>query len=106
MKVLKKNIYVADFETTVYDGQQKTEVWSCCVCRIFEDIPLIFGNILDGMQYFEGEAKTKNIIVYYHNLKFDGNYISRVYVTSFQKMAKLFQFSKKTKNCKTVNTLI
>lgn len=75
MKVLKKNIYVADFETTVYDGQQKTEVWSCCVCRIFEDIPLIFGNILDGMQYFEREAKTKNIIVYYHNLKFDGNFI-------------------------------
>lgn len=75
MKVVKKNIYVADFETTVYDGQQKTEVWSCCVCRIFEDIPLIFGNILDGMQYFEREAKTKNIIVYFHNLKFDGNFI-------------------------------
>ncbi len=85
MKVAKKNIYVADFETTVYEGQTKTEVWSCCICKIFEDMPLIFGNIKDGMNYFEREAKNKNIIVYYHNLKFDGNFIMYYLLTNSSK---------------------
>lgn len=99
MKVAKKNIYVADFETTVYDGQQKTEVWSCCVCKIFEDIPLIFGNIIDGMSYFEREAKSKNIIAYFHNLKFDGNFIMHYLLSNPEKYKQgiRYEFSEDNK---------
>lgn len=99
MKVAKKNIYVADFETTVYEGQTKTEVWSCCVCKIFEDQPLIFGNIKDGISYFEREAKNKNIIVYYHNLKFDGNFIMHFLLSNTDKYKQgiRYEFSEDNK---------
>lgn len=64
--------FVGDFETTVYEGQTKTEVWaSACVEMYTEDVS-IFHSIAEQFDYF-CSLKT-NIIVYYHNLKFDGNF--------------------------------
>ncbi len=62
--------FMCDFETTVYDGQVKTEVWaSACVEMYSEDVK-IFHSIDEQFKYFL--SLNTNIIAYYHNLKFDG----------------------------------
>ena len=63
---------MGDFETTVYDGQEYTEVWaSACVELGTEDVH-IFNSIDDTFKYLVS-LKT-NVIIYYHNLKFDGSF--------------------------------
>lgn len=70
MNTVKYEYYVGDFETTVYKGQEYTEVWaSACVALGSEDVK-IFHSIDEQFSYFKG--LNKNICVYYHNLKFDG----------------------------------
>ena len=71
---MKKDVkvFVGDFESTVYKGQQTTEVWaSACVELFTEDVKL-FHSLPEQFAYFES-LKT-NIICYYHNLKFDGEF--------------------------------
>ena len=68
----KFRTFACDFETTVYDGQTSTEVWSsACVELNTEDVK-IFGNIGDQLKYFE--SLKENVMAYYHNLKFDGSF--------------------------------
>lgn len=70
MYKFKSRIFVGDFETTVYKGQEDTEVWaSACVELGTEDVK-IFHSINEQYEYFLS-LKT-NLTVYYHNLKFDG----------------------------------
>lgn len=67
-----ENVYVCDFETTVFDGQTDTYVWaSACVQLGTEDV-IIFHDIASQFDYFR--TLKQNIIVYMHNLKFDGNF--------------------------------
>ena len=62
--------YVCDFETTVYDGQEFTEVWASAVVQMYTEDVKIFHSIGETLDFFyEQEC---NIIGYYHNLKFDG----------------------------------
>lgn len=73
MKLKSHRIFVSDFETTVYKGQQHTEVWASASVELFsEDKPQIFHSLLEQFEYFKS-LKT-NLIVYYHNLKFDGSF--------------------------------
>lgn len=66
----KYTYYMCDFETTVYEGQTNTEVWaSACVEFGTEDVK-IFHSIEQQYQYFI--CLQRNIVCYYHNLKFDG----------------------------------
>lgn len=61
-----------DFETTVYDKITETEVWaSACVELYTEDVK-IFHSIDDTFKYFR--SLKSNLVCYYHNLKFDGNF--------------------------------
>ena len=74
MKKVQK-IFACDFETTVFEGQQFTEVWSSAFVELFDptETVTIHGCIEDTIQYF---AKAKfNSLLYYHNLKFDGSFI-------------------------------
>lgn len=72
MAIKKAKIYAADFETTVYDGQEKTEVWAAATAELYTEEVKVFGCIDDLFDYY---AKQKdNIIVYFHNLKFDGSF--------------------------------
>ena len=65
-------MYMCDFETTVYDKQTYTEVWaSACVEFYTEDVK-IFHSIGEQFEYFV--SLNSNIIAYYHNLKFDGQF--------------------------------
>lgn len=68
--VRKYKYYICDFETTVYEGQQYTEVWASALVEIGTEEPIILNSIQDTLDYFI-KQKT-NIIAYYHNLKFDG----------------------------------
>lgn len=71
-KKSKPLVYMCDFETTVYEGQTYTEVWaSACVELYTEDVK-IFHSIDEQFNYFL--SLDSNIIAYYHNLKFDGQF--------------------------------
>lgn len=68
----KVRYFSCDFETTVYEGQTDTEVWaSACVELYTEDVK-IFHSIDETFEYFK--SLRSNIVCYYHNLKFDGNF--------------------------------
>lgn len=68
----KYRYFVGDFETTVYEGQESTEVWaSACVELHTEDVK-IFHSIDETFEYLK--SLKCNICMYYHNLKFDGSF--------------------------------
>ena len=70
MKPRKNRYFVGDFETTVYKGQVNTEVWASASVEMFTEDVHIFHSIAEQFDYFL--SLKSNIIVYYHNLKFDG----------------------------------
>ena len=74
-----KQLYMADFETTVNEDtttQESTEVWAFGIARLFDnsDNVNIGNNIKSFMDFFKFGKKTRKII-YFTNLKFDGSFI-------------------------------
>ena len=65
-------VFMGDFETTVYEGQEHTEVWAAACVELGNDDVKIFHSIGEQFDYFR--KLNCNIIVYYHNLKFDGTF--------------------------------
>lgn len=61
---------VGDFETTVFKGQTYTEVWASAVVEMGSEDVNIFHSIEETWEYLK--ALNQNLIIYYHNLKFDG----------------------------------
>ena len=74
MKNKKQNVrkFMCDFETTVYEGQTSTEVWASASVEFYTENVSIFHSIDEQFQYFK--ALNCDIVAYYHNLKFDGNF--------------------------------
>lgn len=66
--------FVGDFETTVYDGQEKTEVWASALVELYSENVQVYNSIDTTFQVLCELAKTEDITVYYHNLKFDGSF--------------------------------
>jgi len=69
----KKKIFVADFETTVFDGQIRTDVWAAALVEIGSEDVEIFHTIGEFISRLIEEPG--NIKVYFHNLSFDGAFI-------------------------------
>lgn len=65
--------FVGDFETTVYKGQTRTDVWASACVELFTENSVIFNNINEQMEYYF--SFKQDIVVFYHNLKFDGCFI-------------------------------
>ena len=65
-----KRIFACDFETTVYEGQVNTEVWSSAMVELNTEDVKIHHSINETMEYLIG--LNQDCILYYHNLKFDG----------------------------------
>ena len=63
---------VCDFETTVFEGQEETEVWASAVVEMKTEDVKIFHSIGETFDYFR--SLNENLICYYHNLKFDGSF--------------------------------
>lgn len=72
MKHDNTRYFVGDFETTVYKGQQDTEVWASAVVELYTDDVKIHHSIGETFDYLR--SLDTNIICYYHNLKFDGSF--------------------------------
>lgn len=68
----KFRLFAADFETTVYEGQTRTDVWASAFSELFSDTEnvVVHHTIADTYNYFS--QLNEDIIAYYHNLKFDG----------------------------------
>ena len=65
-------IYSADFETTVYEGQDHTEVWASALVALDSDEPVVHHSIQETLDYLK--KQNEDATLYYHNLKFDGNF--------------------------------
>lgn len=72
MKTRDYKILVGDFETTVYDGQTRTDVWASALVELYTEDVVILGSIADTFEYIT--SLKRNVLVYYHNLKFDGSF--------------------------------
>ena len=66
----KTRTFMCDFETTVYDNQESTEVWASALVELYTENVIILHSIEETYEYFK--YLDCNITMYYHNLKFDG----------------------------------
>jgi len=64
--------YTADFETTV--DEKDCRVWAYAICEIGNPENFMYGNSLDDFMAWCGDP-SHNDVLYFHNLKFDGEYI-------------------------------
>lgn len=64
-------MYVADFETTV--GEDSTRVWAYAICNINNPQHFEYGNSIDDFMLWL--SNKDGVRVYFHNLKFDGEFI-------------------------------
>ncbi len=72
MRIKKFRYFMCDFETTVFSGQENTEVWASASVELFTEDVNIFHSIDEQFDYFVSQKC--NIVAYYHNLKFDGSF--------------------------------
>ena len=91
--------YTADFETNNYGD--KANVWAWGVCEIGAPDNFIYGNNIDDFILFCYKQKT-NVQLYFHNLKFDGEFIFYYLLTHGYTYIK----DKKDRQDKTFTTLI
>lgn len=68
----KLSFHVADFETTVYEGQENTEVWCAGIVELNTEDAHIFNNIDSFVKYC---LSLDNPCIFLHNLKFDGHFL-------------------------------
>lgn len=68
----KSTVFVGDFETTVYKGQDHTEVWAAAIVELHTEDVKIFHSLPDLWNYMK--SIEGNITCYFHNLKFDGGF--------------------------------
>lgn len=64
--------FSCDFETTVYKGQTHTEVWAAACVELYTEDVKVFHSIDELYVYFL--SLNCNIVAYFHNLKFDGQF--------------------------------
>ena len=71
----KDNIYVGDFETTVYKDQKRTDVWASALTRLFDETEHVevHSSINDTWEWILNNIHS-DCKIYYHNLKFDGEF--------------------------------
>lgn len=67
------DIYCADFETTVYENQTFTEVWAAAIVPLGSPEVTILHSITDFFRFIY--SQNKDMLIYFHNLKFDGTFI-------------------------------
>lgn len=73
MSKSEKRYFACDFETTVYDNQDFTCVWSAASVELGTEEVHIQGSIEDFFKYIF--SLQGSLILYFHNLKFDGSFI-------------------------------
>ena len=69
-----QRVFVSDFETTVYEGQTRTDVWAAALVELGSEAVEI-DNSIDSWYSRVRKLKGSNILIFFHNLKFDGSFI-------------------------------
>ena len=64
--------FCCDFETTVYEGQTSTEVWSSAFVELNTEEVFVHHSINETYHWLL--SLKQDVIMYYHNLKFDGSF--------------------------------
>lgn len=77
--------FAADFETTVYEGQTRTDVWAAGIAELYTEKADIFTSIEQFFSYVTGLKDSA--IIYFHNLKFDGHFIVNYFIKCGYKQA-------------------
>lgn len=72
MRKIDYTYLIGDFETTIYDNQDYTEVWASAIVPMYSEDVKIFHSISETFEYLV--SLNKHLCVYYHNLKFDGSF--------------------------------
>ena len=93
MKERQYSIFACDFETSVYKGQTSTEVWAACLCQLNTEDALLLHSIDDFYNYLL--SLNKNLICYFHNLKFDGNFIIYYLINTLHYQQAFIQLDEK-----------
>ena len=91
--------FASDFETTV--SETDCRVWAYALCEIGNTDNFIYGNSIDDFIKF-CQNKKENYVLYFHNLKFDGEYIFNYLLNNGYECIK----NKKERRDKTFTTLI
>lgn len=91
--------FASDFETTV--NETDCRVWAYALCEIGNVDNFIYGNSIDDFFKF-CQNKKENYVLYFHNLKFDGEYIFNYLLNNGYECIK----NKKDRKDKTFTTLI
>lgn len=91
--------FTADFETNV--DEKDCRIWAYGICEIGKPDNFIYGNNMDDFIKWCANKK-ENYVLYFHNLKFDGEYIYHYLLTNGFKCIK----DKKERASKTFTTLI
>lgn len=68
----QQKTFVGDFETVVFDDQEYTEVWAAAVVELNTEDVKILHSINETYDYLI--SLNCNLIIYFHNLKFDGTF--------------------------------
>lgn len=91
--------FTADFETTT--DEKDCRVWAYALCEIGKPDNFYYGNNIDD--FFKAlQYKRENYVLYFHNLKFDGEYIFNYLLNNGYECIK----DKKDRKDKTFTTLI
>ena len=77
--------FTADFETTT--DPNDCRVWAYAICEIGNINNFYYGNSIDGFIEF-CKNKRENYVLYFHNLKFDDEYIFNYLLNNDYKFIK------------------
>jgi hypothetical protein len=91
--------FATDFETNV--SETDCRVWAYAICEIGNPDNFIYGNNIEDFIKF-CQNKRENYVLYFHNLKFDGEYIFNYLLNNGYECIK----DKKERRDKTFTTLI
>ena len=91
--------FTADFETNV--SETDCRVWAYALCEIGNPNNFIYGNCIEDFIKF-CQNKKQNYVLYFHNLKFDGEYIFNYLLNNGYECIK----NKKERKDKSFTTLI
>lgn len=70
--IRKARYFVGDFENTIYPGQTETRVWAAACVEMYTEVVNVYGSIDELYKYLV--SIKGNIVIYFHNLKYDGNF--------------------------------
>ena len=86
--------YTADFETATW-YEDRTYVWAWAVCEIGNEENIIYGNTIDT--FIDFCENSNNSTLYFHNLKFDSEFIiSRLLESGFKHVQSKEEIDNKT----------